>query len=387
MRMYVNLPLAALGAGFLLLGHAAAASLPSALCLAARSSPVSDSDPGSVSASDPLSTPAPTPGVEYPMIEYIDDSNLTDLAKPFMPPAIDGVIKLPSFRPEGVRFAASMSSRAVPRDSISFNLVAPKLEPVDPGDRLADPYRMMGQVRRRNDQGGVIYCTGSLVGTRLFLTARHCVPPEPRSKTLEFVPGYDGSRKATDPPLPWPFGKPFRATTCYGIHTNDPVASGAAVISALDYVVCVLDEPIGVDAGYLSTIAAEPNPQAREKVYTSRAWWSAGYPGNMENGKVLIQAEGVRAGRVHVTSGGLNSIETGPYPDYGWSGGPLFGVNQESEEVEIIGVVSSYLTALPASGSSFVSALHMGGPKLTRLIVWARCTWPGKPGECPTPRP
>jgi len=377
--MHSRLSFASLGAGLLLLGEAAAASIrvPNAHRLQRRA--------GSGPDTEIVSTPA-----LVPKVEYIAISNLTEIV---LPKPVDGMIRLPAFRPKDLQFASdsqptdeNMAARGLPDRSGLFPL--PVLKEVQSSDRTLAPYTSIGKVFTRDGHGEVVStCTGTMVGSRLFLTASHCVEDRPDDWSLDFAPAYN----ANNPNLPPPFGKALRAEKCYGIDSFSDVGSGD-VLEGYDYVVCLLSEPIGLTVGYLGSNTPDSKNPEGLNVYLGRTWFSAGYPKDILGGQVLIRAENITIRHVELVALAGTSIDNGktfvtpPYPDHGWSGGPLYGVNPTSQDAEIIGIVSAF-RHVRSTNDWFTSATHSGGPRLTKLIAWARCQWPGWTGECEGSQP
>jgi hypothetical protein len=323
-----------------------------------------------------------------PEVEHITERNLTALAQPLLPPPVNGTLRLASFRPAKLGFARvaerhdklDSNDSVFARNSDFFNLPAANIAAVEPSDRLGTPYISIGKVFRRNRNGSVAgTCTGTLVGSSLLLTASHCVEGMAADSSLDFVPGYDGTAHNLPPPL----GKRVGVDKCYGLYSDADVDS--APLAGRDYVVCVLLEPIGLSVGYLGTITWVLNdPKSREKTYLSHTWSSAGYPKDRENGQVLIRADNIAIG--HVQAGeafpGQNVLTTYAYADYGWSGGPLYGLDSATGDAELIGTLSAVHEVTTKGLVMLTSAVHSGGPRLIKLVAWARCEWPGWPGEC-----
>jgi hypothetical protein len=371
--MHSRLSFASLGVGLLLFGGAAAASIRAPNTY--RPQRRADSDTPFVSPSTPL-----------PKVEYIDDHNLTELAKPFLPKPINGMIRLPAFRPKDLQLAnVAQLPKDVDQNGVSARdpdtfgpFPDPILRIVEPGDRALAPYTSMGKVFTRDGDGNVFStCTGTMVGSRIFLTANHCIQDRPDDWSLDFAPGFDGTNPNLSPPL----GKAVHADKCYGLQSG--MSAMSAILDGRDYVVCVLSETLGLDVGYLGTNTPDSSNAAGQDMYLNHTWFSAGYPRDMERGEVLIRAERIAIQRVVRSGDNLRNKEfwTPPYPEHGWSGGPLYGIDPTTDDAQIIGIVSAF-RHIKAQGELFTTALHSGGPKLTKLIAWARCEWPGWSGEC-----
>ena len=266
------------------------------------------------------------------------------------------------------------------RNSNFFHLPDANIAAVEPSDRLGTPYISMGKVFRRSGKGSVVgTCTGTLVGSSLLLTASHCVEGMPADSSLDFVPGYDGTAQN----LPLSLGKRVGVDKCYGLYSNTNFEPSPLV--GRDYVVCVLLEPIGLSVGYLGTITWVLNdPEGRKRIYLSHTWFSAGYPKDRENGEVLIKADNIAIRNVQASEvfPGQNTLMTYAYADHGWSGGPLYGLDPANGDAELIGTLSAVHEVSTAGIVRLTSAVHSGGPRLTKLVAWARCEWPGWPGEC-----
>ncbi|KAK4445336.1 hypothetical protein QBC34DRAFT_472577 [Podospora aff. communis PSN243] len=354
--------------------------------------------------------PSPVPG---PEVELLTDRKLTDLAAPFLPPPINGFIHLAAFRPKAFPSAhprenlniTNISPRG-PGTPISTTRILPNpppivpldvpvgatsrfpqnppaiLAPVPAAERLSPPYLSIGKVTTRNAAGSTIgTCTGTLVGSHIFLTALHCVQNKPPSWSLTFTPAFD----STSPPesLPSPAGVPVPSSKCYGLK-NGGISAEAGTLSGTDYVICVLDSPVGLHLGYLGTNTPDPANPVTNTTYLSKSWFSVGYPSNRQSGQVPIRADNVWIGRVekNPADAGNRVLATHPFADKGWSGGPLYGLSGGSGDAEVIGVLSGMRVVTTAAGTRYTASLYGGGPRLTRLVAWGRCEWPGWEGEC-----
>ncbi|KAK0634110.1 hypothetical protein B0T14DRAFT_492136 [Immersiella caudata] len=350
------------------------------------------------------STPAPGPEVEL-----LTDRNLTVLSAPFLPPPTNGFIRLAAFHPTNpfspqnititrrgdtprirpIRPDTPITASRFPPDTLPNPIIAPVPRP----ERLSSPYFSIGKVTTRTAAGSLIAtCTGTLVGSRIFLTALHCVQNKPTSGwSLTFTPAFDATNPNIPSPGAGPAGNAFSSSKCYGLKDGGISTSEVATLQGTDYVICVLDEAIGLQLGYLGTNTPDPQNVVTNATdyYLGRSWFSVGYPGNVGGGREPIRAGEVWIGRVERSSEDVGNkvLATHPFSDGGWSGGPLYGLSEVQnghggDDAELIGVLSGMRVVDTEDGMVYMASLYGGGPRLTKLVAWGRCEWPGWGGEC-----
>ena len=214
--------------------------------------------------------PPPTP-----KIRWIDYANLNKITGPKLP-HINGTIRLGGFKPKGSRTV--FNPKVIP----FFDPHAPMLEKIAPNatlmfmrkqvdfsDQLNYPYNLMGKVIMRNGPRPYM-CTGTLIGTRIFITANHCVANRTDGWSLEYIPAFDGT-KVGQIPDDQPWGKPIFSKECVGI--PDGIAVDAAnPLNGRDYVACRLEKSLP-DIGYFGA-----NVRFNDDKYKGQTWLSAGYP-------------------------------------------------------------------------------------------------------------
>ena len=218
--------------------------------------------------------------------------------------------------------------------------------PIGADEGLVEPWRTIGKIIGRYPDGvNRVSGTGVLVGPWHLLTASHVVTGDPPGTEYTFYPAYrNGERTGT--------GSEFsqaRIVGFVGIHIDE--------VEAWDYMVCQLDRSLGWEWGWNGTKGS-----GNDGYYLNNLWTSAGYPGNLEDGKRLFRntmSVYEVADRKHDSS----LIKAWGDTAEGWSGGPLIRWNVSSGYQEVAGVLSG--------GESYFA----GGPEMGRLVQWTRDNW------------
>lgn len=204
------------------------------------------------------------------------------------------------------------------------------------------------------------YCTGCTIGPRLLLTANHQIQwnADGTAGWVRFRPAYyNGSV---------PFGEAWAVETLFWttVTGGDGLSNQE---TAFDYVVCVLDSPIGDVVGY-------PGARTyREEWNGDDPWQHMGYPSDLTGGErpafhgqaVVSSVEGRQtAGRTGSVLGHFNDIVGGH------SGGPVWGWWGEEPWPRVVGTQSTEAN-VPNDSTSGDNEFG-GGLALTQLIQWAR---------------
>jgi hypothetical protein len=157
--------------------------------------------------------------------------------------------------------------------------------------------------------------SGVMVGPRHLLTASHVVNWGSGNSAgwLKFTPlFFDGSA---------PFGVAW-ATLIYWWNRANPADGINAVECAFDFVVCILDTPIGNLTGWMGS-------RGYSTSWNSGSYWGhVGYPGDMAGGqRPAFHGPGVMDSTFTQTLGGRDSFGIRHRNDVwpGQSGGPFFG--------------------------------------------------------------
>ncbi|KAL1969349.1 hypothetical protein VTN77DRAFT_9542 [Rasamsonia byssochlamydoides] len=228
----------------------------------------------------------------------------------------------------------------------------------------AYPWSTIGRVdfkRFQGDNGG--WCTASLVGSNLILTASHCFPwGFNQTRWMRFAPGYRYGNE--------PYGGSF-VSRCRGVRNTSNV-------TGIDYIVCHLCEPLGETAGWMGTRWwAEP------KEYMLRSWRSSGYPADSLGGRAQMLRSDIHLNNVDLHFDKGHELESDIYASAGWSGGPMWGY--VAGVPKIVGVCSgsekdcservdgcTIFDDLDDNSSHDVSA---GGRLMSDLIAYAMAQW------------
>jgi V8-like Glu-specific endopeptidase len=226
------------------------------------------------------------------------------------------------------------------------------------------PLSTVGKVENSGDK----YCTGTMVGRRLMLTAAHCVhwTSDNQFGWLKFTPSYYGYDETP------PFGVAWATKIIYWEKLDGKKGLSRQEI-AFDYVIAVLDRNIGDLTGY-----------AGYKTYSTswnnlKAWSNIGYPGELTFGERPVISSGGAISYVQSKTGsssGQTGYVLGHFIDTegGHSGGPVWGWWAGETYPRIIG---DHSAEMPDPGPTFSGANKAGGgPALSALIAWARDKFP-----------
>ncbi|KAK0624434.1 trypsin-like cysteine/serine peptidase domain-containing protein [Immersiella caudata] len=306
----------------------------------------------------PVCLPPPTPKTTR-----LTAADLTKFIKPFMPPPRGGISFIPSFRPPLLNFTRkSFTTLFTDPHLKQFLTIAPNSsmvlmrKQVRDDTRMSYPYTTFGKVFLR-DGAKRGFCSGTMVGPNLLLTANHCIAWKSTGNwSVEFVPGFN----AEDSRQPRPWGGAF-AKQCLGVD--------AGPTDGRDYAVCELDAPIGLSTGYLGWKASLKN-----EFYLKGEWNSVGYPFNFRGGQVPATEEGIRMRKVESSGGeGGKIMASSPYVEQGWSGGAVFG--WEGDEPFVAGVVTATVgtSALDHIFAEFT--FHAGGVRLAEMVQFGLTQW------------
>lgn len=220
------------------------------------------------------------------------------------------------------------------------------------------PWRTTGRVWTA--AGSAAGCT---IGSRLVLTASHCIDwddGEGGIGWVKFSPGYDGGNG--------PWGEYFATRV---ISWNRAVGGLSDLETAFDYVVLVMDEPVGDAVGW-------PGYRAYDAAWNGGTFWQhIGYPGDLAGGqRPSFQGDCVIATADGQSLDGQSGLVLGHFNDTapGQSGGPVWGWWADEEWPRVVGVCSAEASR-PAPDTSGDNEFG-GGPALSALIAFARTHHP-----------
>ncbi|KAF3491928.1 uncharacterized protein GIQ15_01445 [Arthroderma uncinatum] len=227
------------------------------------------------------------------------------------------------------------------------------------------PWSTIGRIffrRFRGDKDG--WCTGTLVGKNLLLTASHCFPLDygPR-RWMRFVPGFGHGKKNAEP-----FGGSY-VSQCRGVKNTHNV-------TGIDYVICMLCEPLGERMGWMGTVWWKDM-----QTYANRSWHSSGYPIEPLKGAAQMLIANLTLDNVDPHGEIGVELESKVYASPGWSGGPLWGyINGEPT---IVGVCSGgERSCSEQPGGCFMANesdpyhdVSSGGKLMTELVQYGKSHW------------
>jgi hypothetical protein len=143
------------------------------------------------------------------------------------------------------------------------------------------------------------------------------------------------------------------------------ISTDPDAVSAWDYVVCKLYTPLGDRCGFMGYYGTTSDSYYED----TDSWITVGYPGTPRpQCEYFINIDDVD------DSGEASELET-PWDSMpGWSGGPLFGYQNDSPTG--IGVVSgNEIDSLGGWINDSDHGVFTGGLAMAKLISWARNTW------------
>ena len=101
-----------------------------------------------------------------------------------------------------------------------------------------------------------------------------------------------------------------------------------------------------------------------------------GYPGNYQLGQDSSLEFSIKVQDVHNDDDGSREIETEPFTNRGWSGGPLFSWFRNYKGVELnCPCVAGTLSGREKDGFDPTRSVFAGGNALSRLINYGRANW------------
>ncbi|KAJ9355375.1 hypothetical protein DTO027B9_4132 [Paecilomyces variotii] len=275
-----------------------------------------------------------------------------------------------NFVPDDVR--VERYARAVPwkaRDAERLAFQNPNRTGLYYRDRVLNtnsyPWSTIGRLvfkKYEGDLGG--WCTASLIGRNMILTASHCYPWGYRSgRWMRFIPAYTNGSE--------PYGGSY-VTKCRGVKNTFNV-------TGIDYIVCQLCDPLGDKAGWMGTQWWDDSGE-----YMKRSWRSSGYPSDSFRGRAQMLVSSINLTDVDLHADKGKELESRIFASPGWSGGPMWefiggfpkivGVCSGSEKDCSESVQGCY----GAEGVLDVDTFHdvsAGGRLMTDLATYALTHW------------
>ncbi|MCL7380670.1 serine protease [Streptomyces sp. 35G-GA-8] len=293
---------------------------------------------------------------------HVVDRDVPDHAADGYRPAHLDLVRLPEGR-EPVRYRPTRLRPVKGRPVRPLNVYQPdrRVEM----DSLAYPFSTVGRVTVPVAPGSaeMKIGTGTLIGPRHVLTASHVMNwhwPGPNLAPVAFTPSFN--RGAA------PFGV-ANATRTYWFREVDNPDDEISV--SLDYIVFVLDRPLGGQLGFMGT--REYSNDWDDKPF----WFNVSYPHDLGNDEVPFFQDKVsfedadNPGIVGQEGDGLYMDTETASVDHGASGSAFFAFWANEDFPRVVSVTSAEGT-LNFDDDNWAA----GGPPLNRLVNKARADFP-----------
>ncbi|KAI1918331.1 hypothetical protein LOZ66_000024 [Ophidiomyces ophidiicola] len=223
------------------------------------------------------------------------------------------------------------------------------------------PWNTIGRVffeRFKGDKGG--WCTGTLVGRDLILTASHCFPwGYSDGRWMRFIPGFGNNTE--------PYGNSY-ISRCRGVKNMFNV-------TGIDYVVCQLCQPLGDRIGWMGT-----RWWKEEAPYLNRPWSSSGYPIDSFHGRAQMFIPNISLFEIEYHADLGVELESATFASAGWSGGPMWGYIDGKPT--IVGVCSGgerdcseRVGGCQSSDTDDYHDVSAGGKLMSDLILHGMSNW------------
>lgn len=210
---------------------------------------------------------------------------------------------------------------------------------------LAYPYRTVGRVMNQDSS----WCSGTMVGPSVMLTAQHCIKYDALGKMipLKFAPAYNEGNE--------PYGNATSSSAFYYQRKTTNTYQAAAY----DFAVVLLDQPIGHRVGWLGTTVY------KDSLIDSQHVDTIGYPDDYF-GQPIIEEAGLIKDALPFDEESVHMIESDLDTMPGQSGGPMYfrGVDGGYRVVAVC--------AANDGGDEDPWNYWAGGKKLVELVRFGR---------------
>lgn len=200
--------------------------------------------------------------------------------------------------------------------------------------------------------------TACVVGRNTVLTASHVIPWGAKRWSAQFIPAA-GSTVPTQP-----FGI-FNVTSAHGyINTSS--------VNGYDMAVLRMDKSVGEITGWMGSISDNDD----DDLYYDASWTSVGYPTSYQLAQDASLELSIKVQDVDNDDYGSREIETEPFTNKGWSGGPLFSWFKKYKGLELnCPCVAGTLSGRDQDFLDPTRSVFAGGNALVRLISYGRANW------------
>jgi V8-like Glu-specific endopeptidase len=224
-------------------------------------------------------------------------------------------------------------------------------------DSTQSPYSLVGICFVQSGDSST-YCTGTLVGSNVVLTAGNAIPWNSTPWYMQFIPAYNNGAA--------PFGV-INVSQVYGYNPNGSCTD--------DYLVCHLETSVGNELGWFGVYGS--NQGSDYQAAGSEYWNSVGYP----NQTVQITATNFGIDNTGTSDGGGSvDLDTQVFIQPGWVGGPVwaqFDFNGTDGNIGpfVCGVIAGGGISVDFWGDVSQYQVNEGGNDMVSLVLYAQDNW------------